>query len=476
MKLGISLRHELDDERPREAREELRDPRQRQVVRDGEMMHERQRQHEVGRSAIGKGVAFLVCPSRPRARVGEVEQEWQQVLLATFDDPSIVLLHRDRVHVERDSVNPAIASEAAEGAIIGAQVPDAARTDVIDCRADDLPLVAKGGIGVIRSLVIVSPRGFGRPPRQSHDGAFEAVEDACRRRGTHGRRPPLLHARATGGHAPFSGGLQMHVRQDAGTKPRARRQQTTCQFKRHAVQLRTEELEQAAVHVAHHRERGQEQLAELSVCDPRLARRQPLERERVNPDRPSSLERNVVGRRVLERESVLHCRLLKAQREKRRVLQLTETPFVKIGNKRHTLRLQDQRSPAVGRNRRIDLLMPHGIAGLHELVVQPRGHKGVVVCPSNRIDLAEKLAVPRENESGGISKGGSVRRIAPVGALRTSSVVTRHQRPHRGHDAVPVRAQEEDPTEDRAGDHLEHVAGCSGIYVRLSRPLADYQQ
>ena len=111
----------------------------------------------------------------------------------------------------------------------------------------------------------------------------------------------------------------MNVRQDAWAEPRARRQQPTCQFKRHAVQVGTKELQQPDVDVAHHRERREEELAELPVRDPGPARRQPLERERINPARPSLVIGNVVGGGVLERESMLHRSLLEPEREQRRI-------------------------------------------------------------------------------------------------------------------------------------------------------------
>ena len=83
-----------------DAGEERRDPRQRDVVSDGEVMHERQRQYKIGGPAIRKRLAFLVRPSRSAARVGEVEQQRKQMPLAPGDDLTVVLLHCRRIDVE----------------------------------------------------------------------------------------------------------------------------------------------------------------------------------------------------------------------------------------------------------------------------------------------------------------------------------------------------------------------------------------
>ena len=113
-------------------------------------------------------------------------------------------------------MDAAVAPEAAERSVICAEIPDVAGGDAIDRLADDVSLVAEGGVGVVGGLVIVSPRRLCRPPRQSLHRALEAVEDACRRCRTQRGRPPLLQMRRSSCDPPFGGGLQMNVRQDPG--------------------------------------------------------------------------------------------------------------------------------------------------------------------------------------------------------------------------------------------------------------------
>src|SRR3989344_5055682 len=82
-------------------------------------------------------------------------------------------------------------------------------------------------------------------------------------------------------------------------------------------------------------------LAELPISDPRRAFFICLERECIDEDRLASQELNVKRDCVLEYHSVLQRPLLYLECQKGSVLQLSETPFIRIRNKWYFLRTDD---------------------------------------------------------------------------------------------------------------------------------------
>ena len=83
---------------------------------------------------------------------------------------------------------------------------------------------------------------------------------------------------------------------------------------------------------AHQGQRRQEVLTELPVADPGLALGVVAEGERVDEDRASVLELDVVGRRVAQRHVELERASLDAECQQRGVLELAEAPLVGIGH------------------------------------------------------------------------------------------------------------------------------------------------
>ena len=83
------------------------------------------------------------------------------------------------------------------------------------------------------------------------------------------------------------------------------------------------------VAVRHQRQRGEEVLAELAIGDPRRPLLGPLERERVDEDRPAAPELDVVGGGVAERESALERERLGLEGQERGVPEHPERPLVR---------------------------------------------------------------------------------------------------------------------------------------------------
>ena len=105
--LRVALGHELDDQRPAEPREEGGDPLERQVVADGEVVHERQRQQRVGRARAARATGARGGPSRaPGEGLVRSITERQDPGLPVGPHAAVVALDRGRIDVERDDPRP----------------------------------------------------------------------------------------------------------------------------------------------------------------------------------------------------------------------------------------------------------------------------------------------------------------------------------------------------------------------------------
>ena len=160
------------------------------------------------------------------------------------------------------------------------------------------------------------------------------------------------------------------------------------------------------------RERRQELLAELAVGDPRRALLERLERRRVDMDRPSVAELDVVGRRILECPAGRHRLQLDIERQQRRLAQLAERPLVWITQELDRLRLDD--GVCAGHRREVDIgaLVPDQPPLLEEATLERASLECIPLGRERSLDLAIRLAVAPEDERARIAER---RPVAPVG-------------------------------------------------------------
>jgi hypothetical protein len=165
-----------------------------------------------------------------------------------------------------------------------------------------------------------------------------------------------------------------------------------------------EQVAQVDVDPAHEGQRHQEVLAELPVGRPGRTFLPRLEGERVDEDRPAALELDVVGAGVTEGHAPAECPLLQLERQQRRVPELAEGPFIRIGDEVDGLRAEHGRRVRAGREVQGDGLVRHQQALARQLVVQPRAGDGLEFVLEDAIDLAIENARAGVDEPAGVAE------------------------------------------------------------------------
>ncbi len=135
--------------------------------------------------------------------------------------------------------------------------------------------------------------------------------------------------------------MQDDVRQDAATEAVAEAEQRAHLSRLDALQGASEPRLEGHTLVRLEQERIKDERAELPVTGPGLALPQPLEGADVHEDRPRSAPLDVVGRGVLEDESLLERGEEQVELEERRVLQHPERPLVGVGDHGNALVAED---------------------------------------------------------------------------------------------------------------------------------------
>ena len=128
------------------------------------------------------------------------------------------------------------------------------------------------------------------------------------------------------------------VDHDPRSESQASRQQATRKIERHAIEMHAAQLTERRIDVCDECQRGEEMLAELPVCHPRLIGRQEAERQGVDEHRPSPDELNVVGTGVAQDQPTFESSPLNLEGEERGGLQLTEAPLEGVADERDRLR------------------------------------------------------------------------------------------------------------------------------------------
>ena len=108
-----------------------------------------------------------------------------------------------------------------------------------------------------------------------------------------------------------------------------------------AVDVVLQQRNETEIAVGDQRQRPKKVLAILAVANPRLALLIALERKRVNQHGPAPGELDIVGAAVLQDHAMRQRQFLNTEGRQGGVFELAKTPFVRIGDKRHPVRLQD---------------------------------------------------------------------------------------------------------------------------------------
>ncbi len=238
--LRVALGHELDHQRPAEPGEILGDPLQRHVAADREVVHQRQRQKRVRRTALLQRAPLPVRPAQRGRRVGEVGQQRQNALLSRRTHRAVVTLHRRRIDVERDHRLGRLAGHPAVLPGVRAQIPHHPGEAASEQTGHQLALRGDRGVGVVVLAGVVRPLSARGLPAESRDRAPEAVHQADR--GGLADRP-ALHPHGGGriGVAPLRRRVEVDVHQGARPEPAPPRQQAGAQLERNAVEVGPEQ-------------------------------------------------------------------------------------------------------------------------------------------------------------------------------------------------------------------------------------------
>ena len=200
-------------------------------------------------------------------------------------------------------------------------------------------------------------------------------------------------------------GVQSDVRCDAQSQPCPGRQQLGREVERDAVDEVSQQGTEAHVAVGHQRQWGQEVLTELAVGDPRRAGRRSLERKAVDEQRAPTMELDVEGACVLEREAGGHRRVLDVQRQQGGILQLAEGPLVGVGDELEGLGADDRhRVVRTGRQVEGCVLVRDQTLGLDQARQQARRLEGLPFLEIRAVDLPQQDAVAPVDEAAWISE------------------------------------------------------------------------
>ena len=290
------------------------------------------RERQVSPGASHQRGALAGGPAETRARVGEVEDERQDVVAPVVGQPAVVALGGGRVDVEREDRTARIGGDAAVAARVGAEVPDRVTLDRRDELRDQPLLGGRPSIRIARVVGVLRPFGAGRLPVELGDRAAQArdqsPEAGSRDGGPPRRRSPIVGHRMTG----LCPGVQVQVCQQPEVEVRAPGQQACREIERDAVRIGPQEAGQADVAARHEGEGREEVLAELAVAHPGHAVLVGLEREQVDQDGASASELDVVRGGIAQGPAGIECLELDVERQQGRVLELTERPLVRVGD------------------------------------------------------------------------------------------------------------------------------------------------
>ena len=298
-----------------------------------------------------------------------------QVAVQAVDDEGVVVDGHHRA-------GAGLQGEAREAAVVGADVEHGAPGDRRGRGGDEALLGRQVGGGVVRAVGVVGPRRLLALPGEPGDHPLEPAQ-----LGVDEARPEagLLELGADVaipvgvGVAPLGPGEQADVEEDVPVQAGRPVEHRRGDLGLDAVDRPAQERLERDVAQRRHQQRVQEQLAELAVPRPRLARAEPFERADVDEDGAGADELDVVGRGVL-RQHLLGERLPgQSQLEQGGVAEHGERPLVRVGHDRDTLVAQHA-GPAVAEDGPVLVqLGAHDVAGGQGAGEEVGGGEGQVV-------------------------------------------------------------------------------------------------
>jgi hypothetical protein len=197
--------------------------------------------------------------------------------------------------------------------------------------------------------------------------------------------------------------MEMDVREEPQVESCAPRQELRREVERDPVGIGPQQVRQTDVAAGDQRERGEEVLAELPICHPRLALDIRLERERIDHHGAGVAELDVVRRGVLQGPSGLERLELDVERQEGRVLELPERPLIRIGDELDWVGADDRLRGRGGRLGEVDGLVTDETTGGDQPLGEAAGDESVPLVDRRRADLAVQDAVAAVDESAGVS-------------------------------------------------------------------------
>src|ERR1700722_20343325 len=149
--------------------------------------------------------------------------------------------------------------------------------------------------------------------------------------------------------------MEMNVHQQPRIESGAKRQQAACQINRNSIDKIPHQMSQPDVDLAHQRQWRQEMLAKLPIRRPRRAFAIEFKRKGVDQNGTQAHELDVEAAAILQGHPARKSPALNIQGSQCRRLELTEAPFIGIGDKLNSIRLDDLVGMSRIRRRDLDL-------------------------------------------------------------------------------------------------------------------------
>ena len=141
------------------------------------MVDQGEREDDIGVRPLEQGAALTTAPADPRARVGEVEDERQDVAAALAPDRAVVALGGSRIDVPGEHPLAGIGGDPAVATGIGAEVPGAGPGRLGHELADEAGLLGRRAVVVAGVVRVVRPFGATGLPRQAGDGVAQVADE-----------------------------------------------------------------------------------------------------------------------------------------------------------------------------------------------------------------------------------------------------------------------------------------------------------
>ena len=326
---------ELDDQGRTEVGEERDDLVERHGVGEGEVVDDSQAQHQIGAHSIDERRPFARPPTEPGRRIGQVEHEGEDALLALAAELAVEAVDDEIVRVDGDDRPGAcVDRDPREPSVVGAEVEHQAWPERRNRFGHEAILCLQRAVCVVATVAVVRPCGVLALPRQLLDRLLQAFELGV----DHGRTEPGAFQFGIDvpfgvGHRGFAFGsrVQLDMGENPLLQPSGALQCVGGDCGWDTVDAAPQHRLEGDVAQCLEEQWVEEQLAELAIAGPRLASTQPLEGADVDEDRARADELDVVRRGVLGDEFVGQRLTGEPELQSGGVAEHLERPFVWIG-------------------------------------------------------------------------------------------------------------------------------------------------